>query len=73
MQQKQTEQAGYLAVTYCGLALPLRVMHSGAGYYIGTGSDELGPVSRESEEYFPNRGAAEAALKASNWTQKQTP
>ncbi len=73
MQQKQTEQTGYLAVKYCGLSLPLRVLRSGAGYYIGTGSDELGPVSRESEEYFPNRDAAKAALKTGNWTQKHTP
>lgn len=67
------QQTGYLAVKYCGLSLPLRVLHSGAGYYIGTGSDELGPVSRESEEYFPNRDAAKAALKTGNWTQKHTP
>ena len=67
------QQTGYLAVKYCGLCLPLRVLRSGAGYYIGTGSDELGPVSRESEEYFPNQSAADAALATGNWTQKHTP
>lgn len=67
------QQTGYLAVKFCGLSLPLSVLRSGAGYYIGTGSDEIGPVSRESAEYFPNRNAAEAALKAGYWTQKQTP
>ncbi|MFT0140857.1 hypothetical protein ACEK07_46970 [Alcanivoracaceae bacterium MT1] len=67
------QQTGYLAVRYCGLSLPLRVLRSGAGYYIGTGSDDLGPVSRESEEYFSNRNTAEAALKTGSWTQKHTP
>ena len=67
------QQTGYLAVKYCGLSLPLRVLRSGAGYYIGTGSDELGPVSRESEEYFPKQSAADAALAMGNWTQKHTP
>ena len=67
------QQTGYLAVKYCGLSLPLRVLRSGAGYYIGTGSDALGPVSRESEEYFPNQSAADAALATGNWTQKHTP
>jgi len=27
---------GYLALTYVGLRLPLKVMHSSEGYYIGT-------------------------------------
>jgi len=67
------QQTGYLAVKYCGLSLPLRVLCSGAGYYIGTGSDELGPVSRESEEYWPTRDAAQTALDTGNWTQKHTP
>lgn len=34
-----------------GFTLPLQVLKSGRGYYIGTANHE-GPVSRESEEYF---------------------
>ncbi len=38
---------GVLALVCTGLKLPLQVLHSSAGYYIGTQKDE-GPISRES-------------------------
>ncbi|RMX08218.1 hypothetical protein D8I35_03650 [Corticibacter populi] len=63
---------GHLAQQWCGLVLPLKVLQSAAGFYIGT-ADEEGPCSKESEEYFPTRAAAEAALNKGQWTQKQTP
>lgn len=40
---------GQLALTYCGKFLPLEVLQSAAGHYIGT-RDTEGPVSRESHE-----------------------
>jgi len=50
----------------------LEVLRSGAGYYIGTSDDE-GPVSRESNEYFRSAKAAQAALASGKWTQKMYP
>ena len=65
---------GLLAREYCGLRLPLQVLRSAAGHYIGT-FDESGPVSRESVEYWPTREAAQAALEAGGdaWTQREEP
>ena len=54
------------------LVLPLQVLQSAAGYYVGT-CDEDGPVSRESNEYFKNRETAEQALADGNWSQKAEP
>jgi hypothetical protein len=34
---------------------------------------ELGPVSRESEEYFPTEKAAKIALDTNSWTQRDEP
>nr|WP_080380740.1 hypothetical protein [Burkholderia pseudomallei] len=63
---------GILAWRYTGKRLPLRVLHSVAGYYLGTADDE-GPVSRESVEHFPSRHAAEDALANTCWNQRCTP
>jgi hypothetical protein len=65
---------GFLAYTHCGTRLPLQVLRSAAGYYIGTCDDE-GPVSRESAEYWGSREEAEAALAAGpeGWTQRDEP
>ncbi|MHA1344958.1 MAG: hypothetical protein ACTSO3_01025 [Candidatus Heimdallarchaeaceae archaeon] len=46
----------------CASALPLKVLHSNAGYYIGTFCSCCGPYSRESE-YFKTRDEAEKELK----------
>lgn len=51
-----------------GRILPLQVLKSAAGYYIGTADDE-GPCSRESCEYFPTRDRAAQALASGAWTQ----
>ncbi len=56
----------------CGKRLPLKVLKSNAGYYIGTES-ESGPFSRESMEYFRKHGDAAAALSSGEWTQKLHP
>ncbi len=54
-----------------GFTLPLQVLQSARGFYIGTQTDEEGPFSRESAEYWPNNGEAIAALASGNWTQNQ--
>ncbi len=54
-----------------GYDLPLKVIRSGAGYYIGTFSVDAGPVSRESEEYWPTEELADAAMASGAWTQGQ--
>jgi len=61
-------QYGKLAKDVCNVTLPLQVLRSQAGFYIGT-FDEDGPCSRESVEYFPTKDAAFAALETGEWTQ----
>lgn len=55
-----------------GYALPLEILQSAAGFYLGT-RDEGGPVSRESAEYFPTEAAAQDALDQNDWTQRDRP
>lgn len=55
-----------------GVRLELKVLQSNAGYYLGT-FDEDGPYSRESLEYFPSQGIAEAAMASGEWTQRDHP
>lgn len=64
---------GLLAAEYCGMYLPLMVCRSSAGYYIGTMSNELGPVSRESVEYYPTWKEANNALRDNTFTQRYHP
>lgn len=70
--QAQAEHIGYLALTCAGKCLPLQVIQSAAGYFIGT-SDHNGPVSRESGEYFRSYEAAEQALSTGHWQQRLHP
>ncbi|MFC4250337.1 hypothetical protein [Sinimarinibacterium flocculans] len=60
---------GVLALAYTGKCLPLQVLSSAAGYYIGT-YDDAGPVTRESVQYFPTHQAAQQALSTGAWTQR---
>ena len=64
---------GKLALEFCGKALPLRVLQSQRGFYIGTFDDQTGPCSRESEEYFREKAQAAKALEIGAWTQKMEP
>ena len=65
---------GKLALEYCGVRLPLQVLQSQAGYYIGTFDPEgCGPVSRESCEYWRKESDAQLALSQRTWTQKESP
>lgn len=64
---------GLMASRYCGMNLPVQVLQSGSGFYIGTADDLGSPVSRESLEYFVTKEAADEALVRGAWTQRQTP
>lgn len=65
----QQPPMGHLAYREIGLRLPVTVLQSGAGYYLGTLNNE-GPVSRESVEYFEMQDRAEQVLASSDWTQR---
>lgn len=69
----QQQQFGKLAREFCDKHLPLTVLRSNAGFYIGTYDDEEGPCSRESVEYFPSEESATKALETGAWTQKSNP
>ena len=76
---------GLIAEKFLDVQLPLQVLGSKAGFYIGTfleldltlEMDEMpeffGPVSRESEEYFSTAEEAQAALDKGLWTQRTEP
>ncbi len=66
-------QTGQLAEAWCKKILPLCVMKSYAGYYIGTVNEDGMPCSRESNEYFRSEANAQDALDTGSWTQKMTP
>ncbi|MFJ5483768.1 hypothetical protein [Pectobacterium actinidiae] len=68
----QRSSFGHLALLYVGKHLPLEVLQSAAGHYIGT-RDREGPVSRESCEYFRSSAAAQRALEKGGWTQLPNP
>ncbi len=68
----QQASFGQLALIYCGKLLPLEVLQSAAGHYIGTRSSE-GPVSRESREYFRSYAVAQRALERGGWSQLANP
>jgi hypothetical protein len=61
-----------LAKRWCKLDLPLQVLQSRAGFYIGT-EDNQGPVSRDSAEYWETREAAQQALDDNAFTQREYP
>jgi hypothetical protein len=61
-----------LLASKAGYRLPIEVLQSAAGYYIGT-IDNRGPVSRESVEYFETQRHALEALAMNNWTQRDHP
>lgn len=63
---------GQLALEYCNKRLPLQVMKTNAGYYIGTAGED-GPCSRESLEYWRHQSDADDALEKGTWTQRDEP
>lgn len=63
---------GLLAQRFGGVDLPLKVLVSAGGYYIGTEEEGM-PYSRESVEYWPTQVDAENALENGDWTQRPNP
>lgn len=59
---------GRLAREVLGVRLPLEVLRSNAGYYIGT-TDEDGPVSRESLMYYGTYKEANEDLNSNSFLQ----
>lgn len=59
---------GVLALRMDAL-LPLEVLESGAGFYLGTFCPTEGPMTRESEEYWRTRDQAQRAMDSGDWTQ----
>ena len=53
-----------------GKALPVQVLESAAGLYLGT-VNEAGPYSRKSQEYWRSQQAAEKALETGPWTARR--
>jgi len=62
---------GQLAREYGGESLPLQVLQSAAGFYLGTLQDDM-PYTRESMEYWPTKDQAERAMAIGEdaWTQR---
>lgn len=71
-EKARAESIGYQALNYCDQRLPLQVLCSAAGHYIGT-ADAEGPVSRESSTYFRSYQAADHALRTGRWQQRLYP
>lgn len=68
-----TQNFGQLAKEFTGKTLPLEVMQSADGYYIGTYCPQEGPCSRESVEYFRTEAKAKIAFELGTWTQRDHP
>lgn len=62
---------GLLAGTFAGQMLPLKVLRSAAGWYLGTVAPSGEPFSRESEGYYGTANEAERALVGGNWDQRR--
>lgn len=67
------KQSGWLAKRFGGMELELQVLKSANGHYIGTHAPALGPVSRESREYWETQEKAATALRLQQWTQRLEP
>ena len=68
-----TDQGLPKAVQFPGISpdlLPVQVLKSAAGYYLGT-EFEGQPVSRESVDYYRSAGAAKTALDEGTWTARR--
>ncbi|KGG96645.1 MULTISPECIES: hypothetical protein [Comamonas] len=53
----------------CGEVLPMQVLRSGGGFYLGT-CTERGPFTRESLETWNTQAKAEKAWAKGHWCQK---
>lgn len=66
------KKKGRMTHEVLGLKLELQVLHSAAGYYLGT-CDDGGPVARESQEYWGTYEAAQKALDDGDFLQRWEP
>lgn len=66
-------KTGQLAREVGGKRLALQVLHSAAGFYLGTLDTDGTPYSRESLEYWSYEHLAQDALDTGNWTQRDAP
>lgn len=57
----------------CGRKLPIKILHSDAGYYIGQWCEQDGPYSRISQEYFKSMDLAQEAWDKDTFTMRQHP
>jgi len=69
--QAEGKPIAVLALAATGQKLPLQVLESQRGFYLGA-VDSEGPVSRESEEYWPSPNLAGEALLTGCWTQRKS-
>lgn len=69
----ENRKFGLLALAFTGQLLPLKVLRSAAGYYLGTVAPSGEPFSRESERYFDTANKAQRALARGDWGQKRRP
>jgi hypothetical protein len=69
---QSNEKIGKVAQHYCGVKLPVTVMQSAKGFYLGTISEGV-PISRESTEYFRTHDEATQALESGKWLQRIYP
>lgn len=69
------KKCGLLAYQCSREKLPLQVLQSYAGFYIGTvvpsGDMQGAPNTRESDRYWQKAHEAQSALETGNWVQKQ--
>ena len=65
---KNCRKTGFLSELFDRQQREIKVLRSAAGSYLGT-SDEDGPCSRESVEYWRSTEEARNALESDQWTQ----
>lgn len=66
-----SHRTSYLSAVLLEEEHALTVCQSGAGFYIGCNDAETGePISRDSQDYYPTREAAQEALVNRTWTQR---
>ena len=68
-QDQPVGPVGCLAKAICNLSLPLEVLQSARGFYLGT-ADQDGPCTRESVQYWSSEADAQEALATGMWTQR---
>lgn len=69
-----SHRTSYLCATILEEEHLLAVHQSGAGFYLGVVDPQTGePLSRDSQEYYPNPESAQIALINRTWTQRLDP